>query len=112
MTSRAIAGVAARGLECGPSSFVAAWFLELGHSLEDVVFARTASPHVFWELHWRAEPELPAHPPAEGRVAQREAYRQHLESREVRTPAARMTTFLLSVAVALAPRAQNLAEER
>jgi hypothetical protein len=84
------------------------WFLELGYELDQVVFAGTGSPHVFWELFWRPEEELPPHPASRRPADQREAYRHHLASSEVRTPAARMTTFLLSMAVALStPRLER-----
>ncbi len=97
-------GVALPGLR-----FVA-WLVELGHPLDRVVFAATGSPHVFWELFWRPEADLPPHPNEDSAAAQREAYHVYLAGREVRTPAARMTTFLLSMAVGLNSRSLDEAE--
>jgi hypothetical protein len=90
----------------------AARFLDGGHPLEQIVLAGTGSPHLFWELYWRPDHDLPAHLAARSAVDQhQEAYRLHLAGREVRTPAASMTTFLLSMAVALAPHRHAVAEE-
>jgi hypothetical protein len=100
--------LAARAEEMGGRPLLglrhAALIVDEGHPLERIVVPCTGSPHLFWELHWRPDQELPARPEArEAGDRHREAYRLHLAGREVRTPAASMTTFLLAMAMAAGP---------
>jgi len=106
--------LAARAEEPGgpplPGLRYASLLVEHGRPLEDLVFAATGAPHVFWELYWRPSADLAA-PPEEARWPdQRRAYADHLANQEVRTPAARMTTFLLCVSVAMSAARPQLEE--